>query len=120
MKEIYNKINEFKDKIQNIEGEEYKELFDSIANILEHMTSEVEEIAVRQNSIEENIEFIDNDLTGIQDELFEEVSFDELDSFEDEYVEIHCEHCNKPLFVEKEALDKKTAIPCPFCNESAK
>ena len=76
--------------------------------------------ATQQEYLEENIEYIDNDLTDIQDELFEEVTFDDLNGLEDEYVEINCEKCSKPLFVEQQALNNNNAIPCPFCGGMAR
>ena len=106
MKELNDKINNLKEQIENIKENQYKDLF--------------EEISLRQDYLEENMEFMDNDLTDIQDELFEEVSFDDLSSIEDEYVEIKCENCDKPLFVEQQALNNNSSIPCPFCGKRAR
>lgn len=122
MRDIYTKINEVKNKIDNldIKNEQYRDIFNSFSDILLDLSSKVEDVILRQEYLEENMEYIDNDLTDIQDELFEEVSFDDLNSIEDEYVEIKCEKCNKPLFVEQEALNNNTSIPCPFCGGKAK
>lgn len=122
MRDIYTKINEVKNKIDNldIKDEQYRDIFNSFSDILLDLSSKVEDVTLRQEYLEENMEYIDNDLTDIQDELFEEVSFDDLNSIEDEYVEIKCEKCNKPLFVEQEALNNNTSIPCPFCGGKAK
>ena len=38
----------------------------------------------------------------------------------DEYVEIKCENCDKPLFVEQQALNNNSSIPCPFCGKRAR
>ena len=48
------------------------------------------------------------------------VSFDDLENLEDEYEEIHCHNCGKPLFVERKAIENNSSIPCPFCNKNAK
>ena len=120
MKDINNKINNLKEKIEGIKEEQYKELFDSVSDILSDLSSKIEEISLKQDYLEENIEYIDNDLTDIQDELFEEVSFDDLNSIEDEYVEINCDNCDKPLFVEQQALNNNSSIPCPFCGGKAR
>ena len=74
----------------------------------------MEEVIVKQESLEENVGYIGEDLTDIQDELFEEVTFEDLMDIEDEYVEVKCKCCGKPLFVEKDALNKNNNIPCPF------
>ena len=120
MKELNDKINNLKEQIENIKENQYKDLFEAVSGILSDLSSKVEEISLRQDYLEENMEFMDNDLTDIQDELFEEVSFDDLSSIEDEYVEIKCENCDKPLFVEQQALNNNSSIPCPFCGKRAR
>ena len=101
MREIYTKIEQLKNMINDIQDEKYNNIFNSISDILLDLSSKVEDLNIRQEYLEENMEYIDNDLTDIQDELFEEVSFDEK--------------CNKPLFVEQQALNNNNNIPCPFC-----
>lgn len=120
MREIYNKIDQLKNIINDIKDEKYNNIFYSLSDILIDLSSKVEDLNIRQEYLEENMEYIDNDLTDIQDELFEEVSFDDLSGLEDEYVEIKCEKCSKPLFVEQQALNKNNNIPCPFCGGIAK
>lgn len=119
MIEIQETLENLKEKIIKVENEEYREIFEDINKLLECISNKVEETIVKQEAIEENIQFIDEDLTDLQDELFEEVSLEDLEDFEDEYVEIQCNKCNKPLFVEKDALDSNANIPCPFCNENS-
>lgn len=119
MRDIFEEIEVIKDTIQSIEDEKYKELFAKISNVLTNLSDKVEEIIVKQESLEENVGYIGEDLTDIQDELFEEVTFEDLMDIEDEYVEVKCKCCGKPLFVEKNALDKNNNIPCPFCNNQA-
>ena len=65
------------------------------------------------------LEYIDEDIIGLQDELFEEVSIEDLMEMEEEYVEIKCNNCNKPLFVEGATISNSNSIPCPFCNKNA-
>ena len=60
--------------------------------------------------MQENLEYMDDDLSGIQEELFEEVSLEELTEIEDEYKEIKCAHCNKPVFVEASAIEENNNI----------
>ena len=120
MKEIIEEIEILREKADSISDEKYKELFNHISNILTNLSDKVEETIVKQESLEENVGYMGEDLTDIQDELFEEVSFEDLMDIEDEYVEISCKECGKPLFVEKNALDKDNNIPCPFCNKKAK
>lgn len=119
MKEIYNDIESLKEIISNIENNCDKNIYLGILNILEKISGKVEDSILRQEYLEENVQYMDEDLTDLQEELFEEVSFDELSDFEDEYIEINCKNCSKPLFVEKESMDSNKEIPCPFCSNSA-
>lgn len=118
MIDIKEILESLKDKVNKVENKEYKEIFSDINLLLEKISNKLEETIVKQESIEENIQFIDEDLTDLQEELFEEVSLEDLEDFEDEYVEIQCNNCAKPLFVEKDALKNNQSVPCPFCNEN--
>ena len=118
MEELRSKIEVLKDNLAEIENDEYKKCFDNVYSILETMTDKIEELVVNQETLEENFRFMDDDLSGIQDELFEEVSIDDLEDIEDEYTEIKCAHCNKPIFIEKSALSSDNEIPCPYCHKN--
>ena len=120
MEELSNEIEELKSSLSKIENKEYKECFDSVFSILEIMSQKIEELTINQETLEENVKFMDDDLTNIQDELFEEVSIDELNDMEDEYTEIICAHCHKPIFMEQSTLSKNDEIPCPYCNKNIK
>lgn len=120
MEQIRKEIEKLKISLSNVEDDKYKNYFDSIQSILNTMADKIEEVVVNVETMEENMQFLDDDLSNIQDELFEEVSIDELSDMEDEYVEINCAHCGKPIFMEKSALDSKEQIPCPYCHENIK
>ncbi|WP_066893108.1 CD1247 N-terminal domain-containing protein [Clostridium nigeriense] len=119
MKEFKDKIENIKDELSCIEDDKYKNLFGSLLSIIEDITYSIEEMNDKQESLEESVKYIDEDIIGLQDELFEEVSIEDLMEIEEEYVEINCKHCDKPLFVEKESINKNKNLPCPFCNKDA-
>lgn len=120
MEELRTEIEELKINLSKIENKEYRECFDSVFSILESMNQKIEELTINQETIEENIKFMDDDLTNIQDELFEELSIDELNDMDDEYTEVNCPHCNKVIFIEQSTLSKNDEIPCPYCNKNIK
>lgn len=113
-----NKIESIKNDISNIRDNEYKSIFEKIMSVLDDMSNIIEDMSNRQDYLEENVQYIDEDLTGLQEELFEEVSIEDIIEMEEEYVEVSCKNCNKPFFIEKESLDKNNIIPCPFCNKN--
>lgn len=120
MEELSKEIENLKKNLSKIEKKEYKECFQNVFSILEIMNQKIEELTINQETIEENIKFMDDDLTNIQDELFEELSIDELNDMEDEYTEINCVHCHKPIFIEQSTLSNNEEIPCPYCNKNIK
>ena len=71
-----------------IDDEKYKKVLSTINNVVNDMALKIEEIIVKQEAIEENMEYIGDDLTDMREEMFEEVSFDDLENLEDEYEEI--------------------------------
>ncbi|MBU5454585.1 CD1247 N-terminal domain-containing protein [Caproiciproducens sp. MSJ-32] len=119
MENIKEKIEMLKKYITNVNNEEYKNIFNNILSVIDDLTKVTEELIVRQESLEENIQYLDEDVTGLQDELFEEVTIEDLIEMDNEFVEINCKNCNKSLFVEKEAVDNNKKIPCPFCHNDA-
>lgn len=116
MKNLKNKIEELNITISKIEDEKYKELFSSISDVITGLTVKVEEVMVNQTALAENFNYMDEDISDIQEELFEEVSIEDLDEIEDEYKEINCINCGKPLYVEESALEDEEIL-CPYCNE---
>ncbi|WP_294376282.1 CD1247 N-terminal domain-containing protein [uncultured Clostridium sp.] len=120
MEELRKQIEEFQTSLSDIKDDAYRNYFEKIESILNSMADKIEEVVVNQETMEENMQFLDDDLSNIQDELFEEVSIDELCDMEDEYVEVKCTHCNKPIFMEKSALESKDKIPCPYCHNNIK
>lgn len=120
MEELRKEIENLRKNISKIENADYKECFDNVFSVLGIMNQKIEELTINQESIEENIKFMDDDLSNIQDELFEEVSIDELNEMEDEYKEINCVHCNRPIFIEQSALSNNEEIPCPYCKKNIK
>lgn len=120
MEELKKEIDSLKKSLSKVEDKEYKECFEGIFSVLNTMSDKIEELFVNQEAMEEKMQYLDEDVSGIQDELFEEVSIDELNDIEDEYTEINCAHCNKPIFIEKSALENNAQIPCPYCNQNIK
>ncbi|OOM80023.1 CD1247 N-terminal domain-containing protein [Clostridium sp. BL-8] len=120
MEELSKEVENLKKSLSKIENKQYQEYFNNISSILELMTAKLEELTINQEAIEENIRFMDDDLSDIQDELFEELSIDELNDMEDEYKEINCAHCHKQIFIEQSALSNNEEIPCPYCNKNIK
>lgn len=118
MKEIKKKIEDLNIVISKIEKDEYKSIFEDISEILKNLSSKVEDIMINEAVLAENFKYMDDDISNLQEELFEEVSIEDLDDMEEEYKEISCKSCGKTVFVEESALEENKDIPCPYCNEN--
>ena len=117
MKEVKEKISNLTTKISQIENSN-KEILEDIVEILKDITTAIETTNLRQDYLEENLKYMDEDLSDIQEELFEEVSIEDLIEMDDEFVEIKCNNCSQVLFVEKETTENKKTIICPFCHKN--
>lgn len=118
MKDIKNNINSLEKMISNVEDSKYKEIFSSISNILNSLHTKIEEIMVNEAVLAENFKYMDQDISDIQEELFEEVSIEDLEEMEETFTEVQCEHCGKPIYIEESALKENKEIKCPYCNEN--
>lgn len=120
MEKIKKELEELKHSLNSLVDNEYKEYFTKITSILNNVNEKIEELTINQESLDENMRFMNSDLSNIQEELFEEVSIDELSDIEEQYTEINCVNCNKPIFIEQSALENNSDIPCPYCHKNIK
>lgn len=118
MKDIKNKIEKLNISISRIKDENYKELFDEVSSILNGLSSKVQEIMVNEAALAENIKYLDDDISDLQEELFEEVSLEELDEIEEEFKEVSCKGCGKTIYIEASTLKENKEIPCPYCDKN--
>ena len=114
MKDIKNNIsNLLKAMDKNTELD--KEFKDSLLNVISSLVDKVEELQVNVETLDENVNLLNDDLSGVQDELFEELTLEELEEYDDESCEVVCDKCHKPIYIEKDILNRSESIPCPYC-----
>jgi DNA-directed RNA polymerase subunit RPC12/RpoP len=118
MKEIKKQIEDINTIVSQIKDESYKELFEKVSSVLDGLSAKVQEIMVNETVLAENFKYMDDDISNLQEELFQEVTLEELDEIEEEYKEFNCSHCGRTIFIEASALMEKDKIPCPYCNKN--
>ena len=118
MKEIKKTMDKLNTSIENVNDEKYKEIFTDISLVLDGLSKKVEEILVNEAVLAENLNYLDDDISDIQEELFEEVSLEELDEMEEEYREVNCSKCGRPIYIESSTIKGNDEIPCPYCGEN--
>lgn len=120
MKNIKAKLDTLKSSISKMDDDKNKEIFNMISEIIDGLYIKVDEIIVNETVLAENFKYMNEDISGIQEELFEEVSLEDLDEMEEDYQEISCIHCGKPLFIEESVIYGDEEIKCPYCNKNIK
>ena len=101
MKDIKNNIsNLLKAMDKNTELD--KEFKDSLLNVISSLVDKVEELQVNVETLDENVNLLNDDLSGVQDELFEELTLEELEEYDDEY----CEVTPESIRLRKQILNK--------------
>jgi DNA-directed RNA polymerase subunit RPC12/RpoP len=118
VKDVKSKIENLNIVISKIKDNDYKELFNDMSSILSGLSSKVQEIMVNEAALAENIKYLDDDISDIQEELFEEVSLEELDEIEEEFKEVSCRGCGRTIYIEASTLKENKEIPCPYCDEN--
>ncbi len=108
-------------------GEESKEekVLQRVIDLLEGMTDQIEQLSVDYEELFEYTEAIDDDLTELEDDFYEEDE-DEDDFFNDDFADefaggfsMECPNCREIVIVEEDILDHDDAIEvtCPGCGE---
>ncbi len=125
MEHLYEKISYLVGLAEGLAiEEESKEgkLLLHIINTLEDFADAINEVYDDQSDLAEYVDYIDEDLSDVEDEVFGEMDdeYDYLDDydFEDDvdYVEVVCPRCEETIYIEEDLLDEEEAT-CPNCLE---
>ena len=109
-------------------GEESKEekVLQRIIGLLEDMTDEIDQLSIDYEELFEYTEAIDDDLTELEDDFYEEDDEDDDvysdDDFSGEFAggfSMECPNCREIVVVEEDILDHDDSIEvtCPGCGE---
>lgn len=117
MKNVKKQIEELKNSASKLQETDNTKIYNGIISILESLSAKVEEALVNDAVLAENFRYMDEDISDIQDEIFEEVSIEDLEEMEEEYKEIICNHCGKSIYLEESVLKNNQIIKCPYCSK---
>lgn len=97
----------------------------NIIDVLDSFADEVQNVNLAQLELEDYVESIDEDLTDLEEEVYEEVFDDDddyddemyADTFEDDMVEVACPACHELVTFESAILDddEDIEVTCPYC-----
>ncbi|BCJ85931.1 CD1247 N-terminal domain-containing protein [Effusibacillus dendaii] len=104
-----------------------------VLDLLDDVIRSLDTIHVQQNDLEEYVAAIDEDLTDLENDFYDEYNEEEDDvqlysvygstEAEDddvEYLEIECPNCKQMVFVDSDLFeaDDVAEVLCPECNET--
>lgn len=102
------------------EGTKEEKVLQKVIDILDEITVEVSRLQVDFEELFEYTEAIDEDLTDLEDEFYDD-DLDEVD-FEEDFENgftMECPNCREVVVVSDDLLDQEKAIEitCPGCGE---
>ncbi|WP_394866686.1 CD1247 N-terminal domain-containing protein [Paraclostridium bifermentans] len=119
MKYLYEEVAYLKGLAEGLEiSEETKEgkIINKIVDVLESFADAIVELEEEQIELIDYVESIDEDLSDIEDDIYEEDEDDEDDDEEYNYIEMECPNCNDFVEIDEELLyNEDIDIVCPNC-----
>lgn len=89
-----------------------------IVIILKDMASEIELLKEAQEEIEDYVDNIDEDLSNLEKEIYNDDEYEE-DCEEDDcgnYINLQCPHCNETVYIDSDICRCNEEITCPNCH----
>ena len=117
MKYLYEEVAYLKGLAEGLEiSKETKEgkMIHKIVDALESFADAIVELDEEQLDLIEYVESIDEDLSDVEDDIYEDEDEDEEDDFS--YIEMECPHCNDLVEIDEDLLyDEDIDVVCPNC-----
>ncbi|MBR4361028.1 MAG: hypothetical protein IKP32_10475 [Clostridia bacterium] len=96
-------------------------LISKILELMADVTAKLESVQEEQDDLSDYVEAIDNDLTDLEDLVYDEDEEDgdedEDDSEDDNVVEYTCPHCGEEMTFEVDQFDFDEDYLCPNCHQ---
>lgn len=86
-----------------------------IINVLKVIAEEVDGISESQKYMEDYIDAIDEDLSILQDDIYDD-DYELCEDEGDNFVQLKCSNCGDDVYVDKDIVKQKEKITCPNCH----
>ncbi|KKY01840.1 MULTISPECIES: CD1247 N-terminal domain-containing protein [Paraclostridium] len=117
MKYLYEEVAYLKGLAEGLEiSEETKEgkIINKIVDVLESFADAIVELEEEQIELIDYVESIDEDLSDVEDDIYEEDEDDEDEEYN--YIEMECPNCNDFVEIDEDLLyNEDIDIVCPNC-----
>lgn len=89
-----------------------------LVSIVKDMAEEIETVKDSYDELEEYVDAIDEDLSEIEEDLYDE-EFDDEECEEDygNYIDIECPHCDETVYIDSDICESNDKITCPNCHK---
>lgn len=122
MEYLYEKVAYLRGLAEGLEIEEKSKegkLMVHIIDALEDFADAISDLNEEQEELNEYVDFIDEDLADVEEEVFGEFDDEYDDEFDDEddidYVEVECPYCNEVVYLDSELVLEDGKVECPNC-----
>lgn len=89
-----------------------------IIDCLDEMAETIYDLAADQDDLFEQVEAIDEDLSEVEDIVYEDEYDEDEDDFDDfEYFEVECPNCHEVVYIDEDYFGEDKPIVCPNCDE---
>ncbi len=119
MEFLYEKVAYLKGLADGLDVEESTKegrLLVGIIDILEDFADAIVELDEDTEEIVEYLEAMDEDLTNVEDDIYEDYDYDE--DYDIDFIEIECPNCHEDVYIDEDLLDEDDIdVVCPRCHE---
>lgn len=91
-----------------------------IAVILKDMAAEIQFLKETQEELEDYVDTIDEDLSNLEEDIYDEEEFEDCDDCEDDYenyINLECPNCNETVYIDSDICRCNEEITCPNCHK---
>ena len=90
-------------------------LISVMIGILEEVALSIEDLDENMLALGEEIDALSDDLSDVEDVVFDEDEDDMEDDEDEDFFEVECPSCEEPLVIDEEALAEGIVV-CPNCD----
>lgn len=121
MEYLYEKVAYLRGLAEGLEIEDKTregKLLLHIIDALEDFADAISDLNDEQEELNEYVDFIDEDLADVEEEVFgdfdDEID-DEYDDDDIDYVEVKCPYCNEVIYLDSDLVEDEEKVECPNC-----
>lgn len=107
------------DGLEIEKGSKEGKIIREIVDVLEDIGEEFEDIQESQREIQEYVDALDEDLSLMEDEIYDEDDDDDFDEEDIEnFINLKCPNCDETLYIDTAIIHSKDKILCPNCRKN--